>query len=870
MKLSTAVTTPHGLRDLFEQIYAKISAVQANVGSRMPLSGTATLTGDLTVTGGATNDLALVAPELTLQASTQFRLYTPGLHAGSVEAGYVLRLTEDANGKAEYVPMEVENVAALKLLPAGSMPEGWIVRTLGYYTDGDGGEGVYRYDSASAATANDGTVIDPTNLPGRFILIVAHSAINARQFGVKGDGVTDDTTQMQAAVDAAAAVPYSLVVPAGTYICSALLPRTNTRVIGAGFTTIFKLQNASTNGIFRAVPGTPVNNVLLRGFKIDGNKANCTTGSSCLRMGGNYITIEDVFVENCNEAAVNIGYDLSTNVTLRNIRVLNPANATNNWGGIAFTRVAKGEIIGCVVESTESYMAYAIDLESNSSYASADNSYITISDCKCLGGPLNVAFGSSAAAGRPSKITIANCIVDMANSKSSTTSNTAPLAIINADDVTVTGCTFTDKSTATVGSTRGAYLDGATNCKLIGNTFNVNWVSGVTAYAIAFTSNPCSGFATGNRFVGIGTSPNQPRFVVQNQDLTGRDFVFKNNDVINFLQGSDAEAMSGRINTTVANTTDEKTLLCPSPAVTVTIATPAVFSATAHGMAAETPVQFSTTGALPTGLTAWQTYYVIAAGRTANDFKVTSSLNGTTFTVTVASPGVFTSVAHGLAAGDEISFRTTGSLPTGLAVGTAYYVIAAGLTTDAFQVSTTSGGAAVNTSGSQSGTHNWRKTVATSGVQSGTHAFMSGIAAVGSYNGTRIVPANTITLGKAYRITASGMASTGVGSSITIKVRLGASLLLSKTITPIASQSNKGWLMDAIVSGVSAGASSVVSPNGTLITDLFSGVTFLRGDGGTTVNQTQENMWNVTWQWGAGVTASDTTTLNSLVITPIN
>lgn len=76
-----------------------------------------------------------------------------------------------------------------------------------------------------------------------------------------------------------------------------------------------------------------------------------------------------------------------------------------------------------------------------------------------------------------------------------------------------------------------------------------------------------------------------------------------------------------------------------------------------------------------------------------------------TFTVTIASPGVVTNTAHGLNEGDAVFMRTTGALPTGLAVDTVYYVITAGLTADAFQVSATRGGSAINTSGTQSGTH---------------------------------------------------------------------------------------------------------------------------------------------------------------------
>ena len=76
-----------------------------------------------------------------------------------------------------------------------------------------------------------------------------------------------------------------------------------------------------------------------------------------------------------------------------------------------------------------------------------------------------------------------------------------------------------------------------------------------------------------------------------------------------------------------------------------------------------------------------------------------------TFTVTIASPGVFTLTSHGLVAGDAVYFTTTGALPTGLTANTLYYVISTGLTTNAFEVSTTTGGSAVNTSGTQSGTH---------------------------------------------------------------------------------------------------------------------------------------------------------------------
>jgi hypothetical protein len=72
-----------------------------------------------------------------------------------------------------------------------------------------------------------------------------------------------------------------------------------------------------------------------------------------------------------------------------------------------------------------------------------------------------------------------------------------------------------------------------------------------------------------------------------------------------------------------------------------------------------------------------------------------------------ASPAVFSLTGHGLSIGDAIALSTTGSLPTGLAVGTVYYVISAGFTANQFEVSTSAGGSAVNTSTAGSGTHSF-------------------------------------------------------------------------------------------------------------------------------------------------------------------
>lgn len=137
-----------------------------------------------------------------------------------------------------------------------------------------------------------------------------------------------------------------------------------------------------------------------------------------------------------------------------------------------------------------------------------------------------------------------------------------------------------------------------------------------------------------------------------------------------------------------------------APTFTVTIASPGVFTKTAHGYSVGNSVFFSTTGALPTGLTAGTRYYVKTVP-TADTFTVALTPEGSVINTSGGQSGT-----HSLAQGGAHLGERTGALPTGLTAGAIYWVIAAGFTANAFQVSLTPGGAAINTSGSQSGIFN--------------------------------------------------------------------------------------------------------------------------------------------------------------------
>jgi hypothetical protein len=85
-------------------------------------------------------------------------------------------------------------------------------------------------------------------------------------------------------------------------------------------------------------------------------------------------------------------------------------------------------------------------------------------------------------------------------------------------------------------------------------------------------------------------------------------------------------------------------------------------------------------------------------------FRVTQNRQTLSSISIAAGTPTFNCDCHGLVANDKVVFTGGTLVPCGLSINTVYYVIAAGLTTSAFQVSATSGGSSISVSGSATGT----------------------------------------------------------------------------------------------------------------------------------------------------------------------
>lgn len=92
----------------------------------------------------------------------------------------------------------------------------------------------------------------------------------------------------------------------------------------------------------------------------------------------------------------------------------------------------------------------------------------------------------------------------------------------------------------------------------------------------------------------------------------------------------------------------------------------------------------------------------------SNLFSALSTNKGTV-TLTIATPAVFTLASHNLITGSQVHLTTTGALPTGLSINTNYFLVSTGVNTfnlaTTYANATAASPVVIATSGSQSGVH---------------------------------------------------------------------------------------------------------------------------------------------------------------------
>ena len=203
---------------------------------------------------------------------------------------------------------------------------GELVETKGYNTPGDGGAGKYLI---AASQTVDGFG-DHTLTNGNVALLQVDGTRNVKQFGAVGDGVSDDSAEIQAALDATFADGGALYIPRGIYnIVTALTvdrsgetgtPITNRKrvnIFGEGKgVSVLSAQTNSMNVL--SITGDASGSTAahgyftLRDFSIVGETPTTRTANGLRLINLAYIDVENVTFHNLNTCMVLTG-TLSSN-----------------------------------------------------------------------------------------------------------------------------------------------------------------------------------------------------------------------------------------------------------------------------------------------------------------------------------------------------------------------------------------------------------------------------------------------------------------------------------------------------------------------------------------------------------------------------
>ena len=231
--------------------------------------------------------------------------------------------------------------------------------------------------------------------------------INVKDFGAKGDGVTDDTYAIQEAINFCYNTKKSstVIIPSGTFIFTSITVKEGITLEGNGGTLKLK-DNVCIDdsvGYFLihnsagklSTPFEPYNNITLRNLIIDGNKENNKyyKVADCITVAGDNITVDGCAVINppdsgimftnvtnskCANNRIDKARDLGIYVndgdgtTFKNNIISNNIISNCHYGGIGLKRSCKHAIIS---NNIISYCGNGITLEHASTETSNDFSH---------------------------------------------------------------------------------------------------------------------------------------------------------------------------------------------------------------------------------------------------------------------------------------------------------------------------------------------------------------------------------------------------------------------------------------------------------------------------------------------------------------
>lgn len=228
----------------------------------------------------------------------------------------------------------------------------------------------YGASASTAAQGNDSRIVNAQQYLG---------FLSVKSYGAVGDGTTNDTAAVQAAIDAAPSTGAVIWFPAGTYklVTSALTLKSNLTLLGAG--TLSSIIHQTTTTV-SALVGVDVNNVTIKDLQLQGPASGSGNGIVLTRSSNanvHYIRMDGVYIRQFG----NDGVAISNCIVSKFDRVI-----TENCGRYGF--YLYGVVAGAAGTSVAFDACYA-NTNTTAGFVLYNMVYSNLSGCASEGHPTN-------------------------------------------------------------------------------------------------------------------------------------------------------------------------------------------------------------------------------------------------------------------------------------------------------------------------------------------------------------------------------------------------------------------------------------------------------------------------------------------------
>lgn len=280
--------------------------------------------------------------------------------------------------------------------------------TLGYYSVNDGGGAIYKIRTKSDEDVEDNGSIHflQNNLVAELVI---DTSVNVKQFGAKGDNVTNNTTFIQNAMNFANNNKIEMIIPSGIFRVETIKINSNTKITGTekDKSILKRISSFNTDnypnfyrhgyilGFYSS--NTRIYNVHLKDFTIDGVREDLSYTNETLQR--NAIT-NNIYIKLCD------------NVKIENVHSINSSKSGVNLVGCNDIKIEDSEFNNCGnsissmdkngisikglyydddTQTTINYLSKNVQLKNNYSHNNTDAGImytyckdITISNNRCI------------------------------------------------------------------------------------------------------------------------------------------------------------------------------------------------------------------------------------------------------------------------------------------------------------------------------------------------------------------------------------------------------------------------------------------------------------------------------------------------------